>query len=445
MAKRRSVWLVLGVLIVAAAGIAVACGDDGDDVAVEPTAAASPVEGATPAASGEIITFEGILEKDPTVTKTDEVVWGYMFEESGPLQGFGAPAGDGLKLAVQEINEAGGFQVGDTIYTIRLIEHDTRSDVQNTIAITTELIQDDGVNVIWGPASFGDPEAVQITQSQEVLHLCPCPQRELTSLSDVEKATGDFRWAFQTLPAPSKFLPPGARNTRRDYPEFDTFATICANSETGKTFCKFFTDAYEAAGFEHVAEEFFPSETTDFSPFLTNLKGDDPDIILNFVDAGPEQLTLLRQSWELDVGEFYIGVALPYELFESVVGSGIRDKIVSAGAAPRTHAQYTSDKAREFFEETYRPFAGGGDLPPAAFAALLTYDPAYMLVAAMQQAGTVDDTTAIAEALGQVHFNGIGEDDLYFDERHLIVSGVDSCTVYQGEMTCMHNPPPEAE
>jgi hypothetical protein len=66
-----------------------------------------------------------------------------------------------------------------------------------------------------------------------------------------------------------------------------------------------------------------------------------------------------------------------------------------------------------------------------------------MLLAAMQRAGTVDDTTKIAQALEEIHYDGYGEDDTYFDSRHLIVTGNDACKVYQGEMTCQHYPPPQ--
>lgn len=439
MITRTSLLLLalLAALVVSAA----ACQDDKTTEPPSPTDSASPAASGTPQATGDILTIDDILRKDPNVTKRGEVVWGYLFEESGTLAGFGQPAGDGLELAVQEINAAGGFQVGDTIYTIRLEKRDSQSAVANTISLATELVRDEGVTVLWGPAAVGDPESTLVTQQAGVLHLCPCPQRELTSLKTAEQMRDEAPYAFQTLPAPSKFLPPGALNAKRDYPQFDTFATMCANSVPGRTFCNFFTDAYEAAGFEHVAEVFFPSETADFSPFLTTLKQSDPDIILNFVDAGPEQFQLLRQSWQLDVGQLYIAVELPYDLFESLVGEGIRQKYVSAGAAPRGHAQYTSEKARAFFEEKYGPFAGG-TLPPAAFAALLTYDPAYMVVAAMQRSGTVDDTGAIAAALEQVHFNGYGEDDTYFDERHIIVTGNDACQIYQGQMTCQHYAPP---
>ncbi len=436
--------IVLLAFAFAALCFATACGGKSKTSSVAgivATPRSTPVVQSTPQPGG-IVGPADILRTDPNVTKHVELKWGAMFELSGPLAGFGQPAADGLKLAVDEINKAGGFQVGDTIYTIKLLKHDTQSDTSQALAVATELVQDDHVKVIWGPAAVGDTETTGLSQQAKVLHLCPCPDREVSSLSSEAKAQSGSQWAFQTLPAVSRFLAPGALETKREYPDFRTFATICVDTQTGKQFCKFFSDAYTAAGFERVRQIFYPVGTTDFRPFLTQLESKNPDIILNFTDAGVDQFALLRDSWQLDVGKFYIAVALPYDLFESLVGSGIRNKIVSAGAAPRNTGVYTSEKARAFFEERYKPFAGG-TLPPGAFAALLTYDPAYMLIAAMQRAGTVDDTTKIAQALADLHYSGVGEDDMYFNARHLLITGSDACKLYQGEMTCRPVPPPE--
>jgi ABC-type branched-subunit amino acid transport system substrate-binding protein len=444
MFKHLRIWWILGVLLMTLVVAGAACDGDGADKEKAPTPEASPTEAGTPQVTGEIITFEDVLRKDANVTERAEVEWGWMFEESGPLQAFGEPTGDGVKLAVQEINEAGGFQVGDTIYTIKLLEHDTRSDPAQTVAVAQELVRDDQVKIIWGPAAIGDPESTQITQPLQVLHICPCADREHSSLSSPEQARGDSRWAFQTLPAASGFLPIGARDNAKKYPELKTFATMCDNTEAGQRWCEMFEEAYKAEGFEHVGRELFPPDTTDFTPYLTEFRQKNPDMILNFVDPSA-QFGLLRQSWEMDVGQFYIAaVALPYDMLEALVGEGIRDKIVSVGGVPRVALEgfYTSEEVRAFFEEKYKPFRGGS-LPIAAFGVLLTYDPVYMLVAAMQQAGTVEDTTKIADALEQIRFNGVGEEELYFDKSHIYVSGNDSCYITGGQyVECFHNPPP---
>ncbi len=438
--QRRNIWYI-GILAILLAAVVAACDDTSEPTVTNGDGAS---EAPTVEVTSDILTVDDILAKDPDVAQKAELEWGSMFEESGALAGFGVPARHGLIMAVEEINAAGGFQVGDTIYTIKLLEHDTQSDIARTVGITQELIRDSGVNVIFGPAAIGDAEATIVSQRGDVIHLCPCPDREFTALTTREQVQGESRLIFQTLPPASRFLPPGARSAAEDYPQFETFATICVNSTVGLVFCQSFEDAYTDAGFEHVGREVFPPGTEDFTPLLTNLKSKNPDMILNFVDAGLSQFALLRQSWELDVGEWYIAVALEYDVFEGLVGGeGIRDKIVSAGAAPRTEAQYTSETAEAFFEQ-YKVWNGGA-LPPAAFAALLTYDPAYMLIAAMQQAGTVEDTAKITDALRQIHFSGIGEDDMFFDKRNLIIAGNDTCLVFQGEMSCEHIAPPPHE
>ena len=432
--------LTLGAILVTLAVAGAAC--SGDDEGPPPQASPSestPNGDGSPEATPQVLTADDVLKKDPAVTKTAEVEWGWMFEMSGPLQSFGEPTGDGVKLAVQEINDAGGFQVGDTIYTIKLIDRDTRADVAQTLAVTQELVQDIGVNVIWGPATVGETEATQITQQAQVLHLCPCQEREINALSSVEKAQGDSKWAFQTLLPFSLLIAQGARDFVKDYPDFDSMALLCESSQTSRDVCGRTRDAYDAVGIEVTGEEYFPTETTDFSPFLTNLKEGDPDYIFNFSSNPLNGPPIVRRAIELGVGRLHI-VTVPANLVEGLVGVPLTVP-VTVGAAARQCAFPTSQEAEDYCER-YREFKGGG-LPPAEFVSLLTYDYVYMLAAAMQQAGTVEDTTAIADALETIHYDGVSEDDMFFNSRHLGVHGTEPCTVQAGQpIVCEHVPPP---
>jgi branched-chain amino acid transport system substrate-binding protein len=367
-----------------------------------------------------------------------------MFEQSGTLAPFGEATGDGVKMAVQEINEAGGFQVGDTVYTIELVERDTRSEINQTVAVATELIRDEQLNVIWGPASIGEPEATARSQPEEVLHICACQQREENALATEEQAQGESHWAFQTLPALTTLFPAGARNVAEDFPELETFGILCSNDQTGANVCNTLVSAYETAGFELVNEgrQDFPPTTTDYRPFLTTVRTQNPDILLNYVDP-QSQINLLKQAIELDVGDYFGAVALPANLLESLVGPEIRDIPVGVGGYPRQGIEPTSEEAAAYFDK-YAAYKGGVDkLPLVPFVSLLQYDFVYMLAAAMQQAGTVEDTTAISDALEVLHYNGVGEDDIYFDERHIGVMGSDGCTLFQGNLTCEHTSPQE--
>jgi len=433
MLKRLKVWWMLGALVLALTLATGACG------------------------GGEEVPKEG------------EVAWGFMFEESGGLlENFGKPTGDGVELAVQEINAAGGFQVpksgrseyadgtvtpedvlrkdpdGGTVYKIRLVKRDTRSDVQNTIAVATELVRDEQVNVIWGPATVGEPQITPTTQRAKVLHFCPCQERETTALSSVEKAQGESHWAFQTLLPFSLLIEQGAKNFLEDYPDFKTMAFLCLNNETGRDICERTKAAYEKVGIEVVGDiQYFPVGTTDYSPFLTRIRQGDPDYLFNF-DNPPNDTAIVRQALQQGIGRLHI-VTVPANIVEQLVGVPLTVP-VTAGACCRQHVQPTSPEAAEYFDR-YATFLGGRDkLPFVPFVSLLTYDYVYMLAAAMQQAGTVEDTTAIADALEDLHYDGVSENDLFFNPRHLAVHGTDPCTVQTGQpIVCEHvDPPPEA-
>ena len=455
MLKPLRAWWVLAVVVAGMTLAMTACSDDdnGGDGGDTPTVEATdegPGATRTPYPAGQIVSPEQVLEKDPDVTNYEEIEWGWMFELSGPpqVQGFGVPTGDGVKLAVQEINKAGGFQVGDTIYTIKLIERDTKSEVANTIAVTNELVNDFGVKVIFGPATLGEPEATVITQRAQVLHFCPCQEREQGALSSLEKAQGESRWAFQTLLPFSLLIEQGAQNFGVEYPQFSSMALICQNSVTGRNICEQTRDAYAAEGVEIIGDiQYFPVGTVDYKPYLTNLIQGDPDYLFNY-DNPENTATIVRQALELGVGRLQL-VTLPANLVRALVGRELTVP-VSAGAAPRQEVQPTSQKAADYFER-YKAYLGK-NLPPAAFVSLFTYDYVYMVAAAMQQAGTVDDTTAIAEALEQLHYDGVAEDDLFFNSGHFSVHGTEPCTVetdpVKGDpevtISCAHNPPPDA-
>jgi ABC-type branched-subunit amino acid transport system substrate-binding protein len=378
-----------------------------------------------------------------------------MFELSGPpqVQGFGNPTYQGVKMAVKEINDAGGFQVGDTVYTINLIEKDTRSEIPNTIAVAQELVQDDGVKVIFGPATLGETEASQITQAAEVIHLCPCQEREHNALSSVEKAHGESQWAFQTLLPYSLLIGQAAKNFGTEYPDLHTMGLICQDSPTGHDLCENTKDAYAAEGVQIIGSiQYFPVGTTDFSPFLTNLKGaGDVDYLYNYDD--PENTpTIVRQAIQLGVGKLHL-VTIPANLVAAFIPEIPSNVTISAGAAPRQEVKPTSQKASDYFDRlrAFEGIAPGGNLPPASFVSLMTYDYVYMVAAAMQAAGTVEDTTAIAKALEIEHYNGVAEDNLFFNTRHLAVHGTEPCTVRQNpaggdpNIDCVHNEaPPDA-
>ena len=90
-------------------------------------------------------------DESPPAVKT--VKMASLMTLSGPVAGWGVPLDEGAKLAVAEINEQGGFKVGDDVYEIDLKSYDEQysGDVGATMAAQ---IVDEGRRFVFGPLSF---------------------------------------------------------------------------------------------------------------------------------------------------------------------------------------------------------------------------------------------------------------------------------------------------
>ena len=79
----------------------------------------------------------------------DELYIGCVLDFSGDTAFFDVPNYEGIKLAVEELNAAGG--IGGK-YKIKLVAKDFRNDATEAVSMTKALL-DDGANVIIGPTS----------------------------------------------------------------------------------------------------------------------------------------------------------------------------------------------------------------------------------------------------------------------------------------------------
>jgi len=109
---------------------------------------------------------------------------GCVLDLSGTTAYFDMPIYEGVKLAVDEINAAGG--IGGK-YKIKLAAKDYRLDAPTAVAMTKALL-DDGVNVIVGPTPA--PYAIvvgNLAKKKEVPSIFPT-----ASQPDIAKAIGPF-------------------------------------------------------------------------------------------------------------------------------------------------------------------------------------------------------------------------------------------------------------
>src|SRR5690625_1210634 len=80
-----------------------------------------------------------------------EIVVGLNAELTGSIPVVGQSSQRGAQIAVDEINAAGGLEVGGLRYTIRLVVEDNQDVAPSAAAAATKLITQDNVLALIGP------------------------------------------------------------------------------------------------------------------------------------------------------------------------------------------------------------------------------------------------------------------------------------------------------
>ena len=504
--NKRKLWASLfTVLVVLALALAAACGDDDDDGAPAAAAAAqqdaaaaqqeiasaeaeaaaaraeaqqaqaaiaeaeteaeaaaaraTAAEAEARAAEAEARAAEARAADAPTVQKTGIIPIGVVAPNSGSFEVFAHTYHSVAKLIEREVNDNlggycesvgicepdGGFLVGDTLYKIRLLTRDDRSDINTSVAHSQELVRDVGIKFQFGsnPHDFAIAGS-KITQPAKVMHFSGSSTLEEILQPEDVVLGGQSHYLFQTETREwqrSGSVAKGAVDLID--PNAKVSVLLMTNDATGQFLGPFYKRALEANGQEVPDIIFWPPETTDFAPFLTRAKALDPDIIHFWYDSA-KALTAIPQALEIEAaktGYFLFGLdpgAYKAQAIESPLP-------VAMACVPLCWGETDREEAKAFWK---RYEAVGNELRVFSSVALLTYDDYYMLFQAMQDAGTVDDTDAIVEAILQVVFHGVVSDTFQFDAQHIVTHGTEVCMaapfdgVGEIQFSCQFTAPP---
>ncbi len=317
-----------------------------------------------------------------TVSAQDTVKIGGAFNLTGALASLDVPAANGAKLAVKEINAAGGV-LG---MQLELAVYDGKTDPATITNIATQMINGDHVVAITG-----------FTDSDSALALGPIAQR----------ANIPFVTAGATSPLlPSQigdymFLEPFGDNVQAavgaefGMSNYGSSAYLLLDKATEYTtlLAGYFKDAFTHGGGDIVLEDSYSSGDTSFSAQITKLKAlsDQPDFL--YISAMPDDIgTIVKQVRQAGIMLPIIGGdGYDTPLLIQVGGDAANDVYFT------THALMTTDStdAVKSFIEAYN--ADYGKDPENAFAAL-GYDSVYLIADAIRRAGAADPT-AVRDAL----------------------------------------------
>jgi branched-chain amino acid transport system substrate-binding protein len=204
--------------------------------------------------------------------KSGELKIGFVSALSGPGIGWGMGMLGGLEMAAEDVNKAGGIQIGDTAYTIKVIAYDDKYTGPGAVQAAQRLISQDGVNIIVGPIGSVPMLAMaDVTESNKVL---------VFSNSYTTKALGPKKpHTFRLTPTSLEFSLPFLQWIAKNRPQLKTTVTFGPNDESGKEVSAHNEAAYQKVGIKVLAKEFYERGTQDFVPLLTKVIAMKPDII----------------------------------------------------------------------------------------------------------------------------------------------------------------------
>jgi branched-chain amino acid transport system substrate-binding protein len=316
---------------------------------------------------------------------------GVVAELTGDIPAVGASCKNASEMAVQQINDAGGLDVGGTKYKVELFIEDNAGKADQSASAAQKLITQQNVVAIIGPnASRYAIPASEIAESSKVVLISPWSTNPKTTLN--AKTNEPKKYVFRAA-----FIDPFQGRVVAKFALDNLKAKKAAvlydvASDYNKGIAEFFKQTYEENGGTVVAFETYTTGDKDFSAQLTKIKDTGPEVIFlpNYYSEVPLQI---QQAHRLGINVPFLG-SDSWGSAELITLCG-KD---CEGYYFSTH--YAADAATPVatkFIEAYK--AKYGSTPDDVAA--LTYDSFGLLWQALQSAGKID-RQAVRDALAKI-------------------------------------------
>jgi ABC-type branched-subunit amino acid transport system substrate-binding protein len=280
---------------------------------------------------------------------SDEIVLGTHQDLSGPIKGWGVPVSNGMKLAVDEINGAGGINGRK----LKLILEDSGYDPKKAVLATQKLIEKDKIFVNLG--SMGSPTvlaAQDITLDAGVLQLFPLTAAEFTFKFDPAKP--QERLKFNNL------LPyvESTRAAIKYMIESRGFKKPCIlhqDDEYGKNVLDGFTQQLTAMKMQPASVTSYKRGASDFSAQVAKMKADGCDLVL-LGAVIREPIGAMGEAKKLGWDVTFLG-ATPVNVLEvPALGKEVVEGLYSAGAFEIPYEDTAKGKVKEWLDGYRKAF-----------------------------------------------------------------------------------------
>ena len=203
---------------------------------------------------------------------TDTVKIGVNMELSGAVATYGQSTVDGIELAIDEVNAAGGIDGKQ----VELVKYDNKSDAAEATTLATKLMTEDDVACVLGPATSGAFKAeIPVANDNKV----PVISGSATADDVTVDASGVKEYAFRICFNDSYQGTAMANFAYKNLKVKKVVIILDNASDYSKGLAKSFKDTFTEVGGTIAAEEAFVAGETDFNAVITKIKDKDFDAI----------------------------------------------------------------------------------------------------------------------------------------------------------------------
>lgn len=326
--------------------------------------------------------------------ESNSVKIGGIFPLSGQVAVYGVECKNGVDLAIEEINAAGGIN-GKPIV---LVSEDDEGNPDKTVNAFKKLSTKDGVKVVIGSLTSGCTQAITtLSQASKVVQIAPAATAPAITdagdfifracFIDPFQGTVGGKFAAETL---------GKKRAAILYDIGNDYSVGLADN---------FKIAFTKAGGSIVSEESYATNDKDFNAQLTKIKNANPDVV--YLPDYYGTVALIAKQLRAQ------GINVPMVGADGWDGltSNAGDEVLG-GYYSNHYAVDSTEPAVKKFVESFR---AKYNKDPNSFAAL-GYDCVYLIRDAIVAAGA-EDSIAVRDALVKTNGDYV-TGHLTFDEKH---------------------------
>ncbi len=316
----------------------------------------------------------------------DTITIGGIAPLTGGNSMYGISASNGSKLAIDEINKAGGV-LGKQINFVLL---DDKGDPTEAVNAYNRLINNDKAVAIIGAVTSKPSSGVAMIAAKDRIPIITptATAQDITTYGDnifracyIDPFQGKIMADFSTKDLKAK-------TAAVMYNTADDYSVGVAES---------FKSTFEAAGGTITSYEGYTAADKDFKSQLTNINQKTPDILF-LSDYYNTVALIAAQAKDIGVKSTLVGA----DGWDGVLESVADPKVVEGAYFGNHYSRYDTEPTVANFVKTYEDTYKE---TPQSFAAL-GYDAAKILVAAIEKAGSTDKE-AVIKALKESNTTGV--------------------------------------